>query len=162
MFLLEEGIMPRNTGFSLLEVMMAVGITAFCLVPVMVFSQRGLTESAFTRQEILGRMLLIDFCERFKSCRIEELKKVASSLAGNPHYLDSDDYLIPRKSMCPQFLKDIQRSLTVEENAKDKNGTPVNALHIVRFGVKFTRTGGVRDHERELFVERLVHEHVTP
>ena len=147
-------VVSTRSAVSLVEVLVASAILAMCLIPVIAFSQRGLSESGHTQQEILGRLLLMDFCERFKGCPLVQLKQVAVALTADPHHLDKDPLLIPKKSIVPRFLKDIVRSLTVEENAKSLNG-----LHRVTFKVSYTRTSVTKDVERSMFLQRVIHEH---
>lgn len=69
--------MKRN-GFSLAEMAVAAGLIASLLVPVLIFSQRGVVEAGAIQEELLGRQLLMDLCERYKSASPEELAQVAA------------------------------------------------------------------------------------
>jgi hypothetical protein len=144
-------------------VMAATAIVALCLIPVMVFQQRTFIESKYTQQEIAARLVLIDFCEWFRNCPYDRLKKVQAGLKSDPHFLDKYEYLMPTrppdteksKLTLLSFLKNVARTIDIKPNYGGEKG-----LHLVTFEVSFIRTGGSKEVPRSLWLERLVHEHV--
>ena len=81
----------RKDGFSMIEVVTAAAILITCLLPVVVLSQQGLSESGWTQEELLGGQLLMDMSERYKGFSPEELR----GLAANPALLEQDTLLQP-------------------------------------------------------------------
>lgn len=68
----------KRGGFSLAEMAVAAGLIASLLVPVLIFSQRGVVEAGAIQEELMGRQLLMDLCERYKAASPEELAQVAA------------------------------------------------------------------------------------
>lgn len=119
------GTMMRR-GFSLMEVMIAVGLLATLLIPVLIFNQRGVVEAGVTQEELLGRQLLMDLCERYKAASPDELAALA-----NPAQLERDDLLIPLR-VAPTGMR-FARSVTLERNVGGQVG-----LHAVTFTVAWS------------------------
>lgn len=114
----------RN-GFSLMEILVAAGLLVTLVVPVLMFNQRGVVEAGVTQEELLGRQLLMDLCERYKASSPDELKAIAA----DPTKLERDDMLIPLRGGGLQF----GRRVDFQENMDGVAG-----LHRVTFTVAWT------------------------
>lgn len=124
---------------------MASTLLALCVLPVVGFSQRNVTESAVLKDDLIARQVLMDLCERYRESEPDELVRVAA----DPARIDRDYLLQPlgRVSAPPGM----QRSLAI---ARDMDG--VRGLHGVTFTVEWTSRDGKR---RRLTLDRLIHAH---
>jgi hypothetical protein len=138
----------QRGGFSLTEIMVAAGLLTALLVPVLVFNQRGLIESGVTQEELLGRQLLMDLCERYKASSPDQLKQAAN----HPERFDTDDYLIPlkRKGEDSPMIRFARRV----EFTPDLDG--VKGLHKVTFRVAWTSR---HRKNQSASLSRLIHWH---
>ena len=85
-------------GVTLIEICVAVGILAFCFLPIMNFSQSNLRETQVSQEDLIARHFLIDMVERFKGASLAELKRLPpaetpEALGADPDYLKNDDIL---------------------------------------------------------------------
>lgn len=88
----------RIHGVTLIEICVAVGILAFCFLPIINFSQSNLRETQVSQEDLIARHFLIDMVERFKGATLAELKRLPPSetpevLGNDPEYLKKDDIL---------------------------------------------------------------------
>lgn len=88
----------QRPGVTLIEICVAVGILAFCFLPIMQFSQANLRETQVSQEDLIARHFLIDMVERFKGASMVELKRIPPveipvPLGGVPEYLKDDDIL---------------------------------------------------------------------
>jgi prepilin-type N-terminal cleavage/methylation domain-containing protein len=152
----EKG-MTRRAGFSLIEVLVASAILAACIIPVVVFAQRNLTESAVTQEEILGRQILMDLCERYKTSHPMELERVRD----DPSLILRDRLLQPLNVASQSVAAsaraqvgalDLQRRVYFERNF---NG--IDGIHRVRFEVSWNSRRGWR---QVASLSRLIHVHL--
>jgi hypothetical protein len=117
-------------AFSLLEIMVAAGLLVTLVIPVLMFNQRGVIEAGVTQEELIGRQLLMDLCERFKNSSPEDLQAVER----DPSMLDRDDMLIPlRAGAAGNSGMAFARRVEIEENMDGVAG-----LHRVTFTVAWT------------------------
>lgn len=117
---------PMNRqAFSLMEILVAAGLLISLVVPVISFNQRGVIEAGVTQEELTGRSLLMDLCERYKACSPEELE----ALAADPAKIERDDYVTPQRAGGMRFA----RAVTIQ-----KNMDGVAGLHRVTFSVAWT------------------------
>lgn len=70
-----------TSGFSFVEIMVAVAILAVSLIPVVNLSTQAFRESGSSREDILARHLLLDLVERYKNASIPELGRLPASPA---------------------------------------------------------------------------------
>jgi hypothetical protein len=133
---------------ALIEVLIAATLLTTALLPVIALSQRGITESGVTQEDLLGRQLVMDLCERYKTAPPAELEQVAA----RPELIDADGLLIPlRQAANDQPGLDFVRRV---EFVRDIQG--VSGLHKVTFRVHWAGRGGkVRSAE----LTRLIHFH---
>ena len=117
--------LPMRSGFSLVEILVAAGLLVTLVVPVLMFNQRGVIEAGVTQEELLGRQLLMDLCERYKAANPDDLKAIAA----DPSILERDDMLIPLRGGGLQFA----RRVDLQENMDGVVG-----LHRVTFSVAWT------------------------
>jgi len=145
-----------SQGFSLVEVLVACAILTTCLLPVVVLSQRGLTESATTQEEILGRQILMDMCDRFKACSPADLEKVAQ----NPQLIKDDPLLQPlRNARADMAARGTAQMAGLKIDRKlyfDKEWKGVLGMHRLRFEVSWDSRRGVR---QTIYLSRLIHCH---
>jgi prepilin-type N-terminal cleavage/methylation domain-containing protein len=140
-----------TAGFSLVEVLIASAILAACLLPVVAFAQRGVVESGATQEDLLGRQILMDLCERYKASDPAELKRVAA----DPDLIESDSLLTPLR---PAVRQDgaasgvtFRRSIGFVENHESVAG-----IHKITFTVAWASRGGKA---RRASLSRLIHWH---
>lgn len=143
--------MTHDTGahsrraFSLIEAMVAVAVLACAVLPVVALSQRGVTEAAVLRDEVLARQLLIDLSERYKDADPEELARVAA----DRRIIEKDPMLQPLERLgAPAGLR---RGLSL---VRDLDGA--SGLHQLSFEVIWNDRTGRR---RRVSLERLIHAH---
>lgn len=140
-------------AFSVLEVMIAVSLMAFCLVPVVAFNQRNLVEAGATKEEILARQYLINLCERFKNENPEYIKRVQD----DPSLLDQDFLVLKIREKAAESGQNqinFQRGLSIQIDHEGNAG-----LHRVTFWVRWKSTA--RKIDRELRLSRLIHWHLS-
>lgn len=125
--------------------LVAAAILGFCVVPVMAVSQRGVTEAAALRDELLSRQILIDLCERYKDADPPELLKVAA----NPALIAADPLLLPLNHV--DAPRGLERRLSL---VRDLDGA--TGLHQLSFEVTWNDRNGRR---RQLSLDRLIHAH---
>lgn len=90
--------MRQVRGVTLIEICVAVGILAFCFLPIMNFSQANVRETQVSQEDLIARHFLIDMVERFKGATMAELKRLPPNelpvpLGQDPDYLKKDDIL---------------------------------------------------------------------
>lgn len=139
--------MKTRSGFSLAEMAVAAGLIASLLVPVLIFSQRGVVEAGVTQEELLGRQLLMDLCERYKAASPDELAQVAA----HPERIEQDDYVTPLKRETDARPFRFARAIGLERNVDGVDG-----LHRVTFTVAWTSRH--RPNQRAT-LSRLIHWH---
>jgi len=139
----------NHRGFSMLEIMIAVALMAFCLIPVLLFNQRNLVEAGVTQEEIVARQLLINMCERFK----HEDPAILARLEAQPDLIEGDDFITRIPESQKAFLN-IQRLVDFEKNYHNNDG-----IHRVTFQVRWTSPR--RKKERILSLSRLIHWHIS-
>jgi hypothetical protein len=104
-------------GFNLTELMIASGLIVTFLVPVLIFNQRGVIEAGVTQEELMGRQLVMDLCERFKAASPDELQ----GFAEDPGKIESDPMLIPVRGT-PQEGMAFERRVEFERNYQGEVG----------------------------------------
>lgn len=134
-----------RAGLSLAEMVVAGCLLTCGLLPVVAFSQRGLTEAGSTREEILARQALIDLSERFKGEDPAELTRAAS----DPRWVEGDSLLKPFTGVAATL--GMKRAIAFEKNVDGVTG-----LHEVVFSVSWN---GHRKKPRTMALHRLVHAH---
>lgn len=140
--------MNRNTeGFSLAEIVVATGLLVTLLIPVLVFNQRGVVEAGVTQEELVGRQILMDLCERYKAASPEELEE----LARDPSKIDRDDLLVPLRTAAHGTPFRFARAVEIKRNLDGVVG-----LHGVTFVVAWTSRH--RPAQRAT-LQRLIHWH---
>jgi hypothetical protein len=132
-------------GFSLSEILVAAALLSLCLLPVVGLSQRSLTESEATREDVIARQVLMDLCERFKGEDPAQLARVAAE----PERIERDALLQPLHGVAATL--GLQRRLSFTQDADGVAG-----LHELVFEVSWT---GRRKKPRRLALHRLVHAH---
>lgn len=110
-------IAKARRGFNLTELMIASGLIVTFLVPVLIFNQRGVFEAGVTQEELMGRQLLMDLCERYKSSKPDDLQ----ALVDDPSKIDSDPMLIPLRGS-PQEGMAYERRVEFERNYQGEVG----------------------------------------
>lgn len=63
-------------AFSLLEIMVAMGILALCFLPILQHSQATIGETEQAQEQVLARHFLIDMVERYRNSPIEEIRRL--------------------------------------------------------------------------------------
>lgn len=151
--------MIRSTrGVSIVEIAVAAGLLVTGLLPVVLLCHRGLVEAGVTQEEILGRQLLMDLCERYKSAKPADLRRVAAG----PELIEKD-LALAFSERVQAFLARTQpgsvtasglrmrRSVDFEESYGGEEG-----LHRVRFNVSWaSRNRPVQT----VSLSRLLHYH---
>lgn len=141
-----HGTCRDREGFSMLEIMVAVGLLAVCLTPVVAFNQRSLAESGVTLEEMIARQAIINMCERYKN----ETPEVLRDLAADPAAIGQDPFLIDLEGARAYGFS---RHIAFVENA---GGNP--GLHEIAFEVRWKSAR--RKVDRSLKLVRLVHWHM--
>lgn len=113
-------------GVTLIEIVVAVGILAFCFLPIMQFSRQNIRETQVSQEDLLARHFLIDMVERFKGASLAELKKLPTSelptpLGQDPPYLKNDDILSDHKKVVEELRNKVASGVTA-------GGTNVGAI----------------------------------
>lgn len=65
---------PTRKAFTLLEIMIAVGILAFAFIPILTHSQATVKETEDSQEQLIARHFLMDMTERFRGSSLEELR----------------------------------------------------------------------------------------
>ena len=137
----------KTRGFSIVELAVAAGLLVTLVVPVVIFNQRGVIEAGVTQEELMGRQMLMDLCERYKAASPEEL----AVLVNDPSKIERDDLVIPQRdaSNTPfRFARRVELELNMDG---------VSGLHRVTFKVAWTS----RHRKPQVAVlSRLIHWHL--
>lgn len=136
----------EREGFSMLEIMVAVGLLAVCLTPVVAFNQRSLSESGVTLEEMIARQAIINMCERYKN----ESPEVLRDLAASPDAIGQDPFLI---DLDGARAYGFSRHISFVENSGGNSG-----LHEITFEVRWKSAR--RKVDRSLKIVRLIHWHM--
>jgi prepilin-type N-terminal cleavage/methylation domain-containing protein len=99
-------------AFTLVELMVGLGILAFCFMPVISHITAGNREVEWSREEILARHYLMDMVERYKGATLDELRALPPTesnieLGQDPDYLKKDPLLGDRDLL----VKEMQDTL---------------------------------------------------
>jgi len=92
----------KRNAFTLLEIMVAMAVLAFCFLPIMNLSRSNVKETEVSQEDLLARHFLIDMVERFKGSSLDELKstlppiELPLPLGQEPEAIKSDDILSDR------------------------------------------------------------------
>lgn len=134
------------------EIMVAVGLLAIALTPVVAFNQKSLTDTANTLEEMIARQAIINMCERYKN----ETPETLQSLSANPEMIDQDSLLVDLEGASRYSFK---RRIQFRENVRGNTGPAarIDGLHEVTFEV--TWNSGRREVTRSLKLVRLIHWH---
>jgi prepilin-type N-terminal cleavage/methylation domain-containing protein len=159
---------PGIRGFTLVEIMVAMAILAFCFLPILTHSRSSVKETEVSQEDLIARHQLIDLVERFKGSSLEELERLNST--GN--FLKSDDMLTDNARVAKEMetvalatgkvdqgLKGVQRHL---ETAALMNMTPEATfqknvqpgLHKLTVAVRWTSK--VRKGERRIEFSKVL------
>jgi prepilin-type N-terminal cleavage/methylation domain-containing protein len=103
-----DGSPDRRRGLSLLEVLMAVAILAFCFVPILTHSRATVHETESSQEDILARHFLVDLAERYKAASMDELRDLPPTepevpLGQDPIYIRNDGLLSDRTRVYQQL-----------------------------------------------------------
>lgn len=93
--------MASRRAFSLLEIMVAMGIIALCFLPILQHSQATISETEEAQEQVLARHFLIDMVERFRNSPIEEIRRLPKTepnvtLGQEPQIVKEDAVLSDR------------------------------------------------------------------
>ena len=116
-----SGVKGRQ-GVTLIEICVAVGILAFCFLPIMQFSQANLRETQVSQEDLIARHFLIDMVERFKGATLAELKRLPPSelpvpLGQTPAYLEKDDILSDHQKVVDELRAKVSSTGTATDAA---------------------------------------------
>lgn len=89
----------RRKAFTLIEIMVAVAILAFCFLPIITHSRSTVRETETSQEDLIARHYLIDLVERFKSSPLEELRALSSTAT----YLKSDAMLTDHERVAKEM-----------------------------------------------------------
>lgn len=111
---------------TLTEIVVAVGILAFCFLPIIQFSRQNVRETQVSQEDLIARHFLIDLVERFKGASLVELKKLPASelppaLGQEADYLKKDDILSDHKKIVEELRSKVASGVTA-------GGTNVGAI----------------------------------
>jgi hypothetical protein len=106
-----------RSGVTLIEIVVAVGILAFCFLPIMQFSRQNIRETQVSQEDLLARHFLIDMVERFKGASLEELKRLPASVLPTPLGNDGpvvagDDLLNDHKALVDELRNKVATGVT--------------------------------------------------
>lgn len=104
-------MLSRRDGrraFSLMELMVAMAILAFCFVPILTHSQSTLAETEESQEQVLARHFLIDMVERYRNSPVEELRRLPKTeptvpLGQDPQIVKDDAVLSDRDRVAAQL-----------------------------------------------------------
>lgn len=147
--------MRQVNGVTLIEICVAVGILAFCFLPIMNFSQANLRETQVSQEDLIARHFLIDMVERFKGATLAELKRLPLSelpvpLGQDPDYLKNDDIL----SDHAKIIEELRAKVATSSGGTDasaitglkKYGDLTTEMKLTRMAVfKEATTGSVHE-----------------
>ena len=112
-----------RAGMTLIEICVAVGILAFCFLPIMTFSQSNIRETQVSQEDLLARHFLIDMVEAYKGEQIEKLKLLPPALV--PMNLGEDEPNIKKNQMLNEqdtMLTDLQAKVAADPTNPDAGG----------------------------------------
>jgi prepilin-type N-terminal cleavage/methylation domain-containing protein len=140
----------RSRGFSLLEVVVAVGLLSFCLLPIITHSRQTVKETEFSQEDLIARHFLIDLVERFKGSSVEELKKLPPvesdlPLGSEPVILSRDDILAERRRVVSEMRGQSRRAGYEDAGARglEKILDIADLMRLTRGVVFIENVGGV-------------------
>ena len=101
----------RSRGaFTLLEIMVAMAVLAFCFLPIINHSRSTVKETEVSQEDLLARHFLIDMVERYKGSSLDELKSNLPPIAlpvqvgqPEPGYIQGDDILSDREMIASEM-----------------------------------------------------------
>src|ERR1051325_3562143 len=107
---------PVRKGFTLLEIMVAMAVLAFCFLPIINHSRSTVKETEVSQEDLLARHFLIDMVERYKGSSLDELKSTLPPIAlplplgSEPEAIKSDDILSDRGRIASEMQQKAQQS----------------------------------------------------
>lgn len=99
----------RRVGITLIEICVAIGILAFCFLPIIQFSKQNVRETQVSQEDLIARHFLMEMVEQLKGANLTSLRQIPSSeiplpLGQVPPFFKGDDLLGDQKKV----LEDIK------------------------------------------------------
>ena len=113
-----------SSGFSLIEIVIAVGILSFAMIPIINSSQQSVRMTGYNIYRVTGSNLCMSIIDRYKNSSYEDLIKMfgqgddyAQTIISNDPALNSTG--LPADHAA--FIKKFQRSAIIEEIVDEPN-----------------------------------------
>lgn len=152
----------RNAGVTLIEICVAVGILAFCFVPIIQWQNQNMRETHVSQEDLLARHFLMDMVEAFKGEPMRILKALPS--AEVPVAPGADDPGITKSPLLREL--DMQIDELRQKAAASLGGTDAEAVKgmqtylDIRKSIKLSRLAifrpGPEDAAKQVTVNELV------
>lgn len=148
--------MRTRSAFTLLEVLMAIAILGFCLVPIMTHSQSTVRETEESQESLLARQYLIDLIERYRTSTIFELRLLPSNepavaLGSEPDYI-KNDAILADKARVAQELEDLARNRNYVDGGQKGFSRMINTTKLMKLtGVVWFKEGSPTPNLNQIF-----------